>query len=500
MIEASLVQPEIGDDGERRFRMLETIRSYGAELLEQSSEAATVRDVFATTMLAFTEEAFAGLQGPNQREWLRRIDAETDNTRAVLRYLLDRGDHHRAQQMGRALWRWWDNRGRHIEATAWLTDALAGSFEPSLIRFEALHGMAMIGESQGQVEEPKRLLDAALEVAETIGNRRAIGRAIDALGMMRRAAGDYAGSKELHEQSLAIARETGDLILEGAALTSLGGTAFALEDMKTANYYFGLVVESTKKLKHDRYRCIAYLNYGASFAEMGQLEEAQHYAEESYVLASQINEHRTKAMALINIAELAEKRGRLGEARSRLAEALPIFAAMDDRYSIEAVARNLASIARTERDPERAARYLGFAEEMSRGTGATPFPAEGERAERTKQEARAELGDERYNAAAIAGRVMTTAQLIDDISRPIEEAPPVDVETPIAPIDQFGISKREREVLAQLIEGKSDREIAEALFISHRTVMRHVSSILDKLDAPTRTAAATIALRHGLGT
>ena len=53
-------------------------------------------------------------------------------------------------------------------------------------------------------------------------------------------------------------------------------------------------------------------------------------------------------------------------------------------------------------------------------------------------------------------------------------------------------------MLALLIEGKSDREIAEELFISHRTVMRHVSSILDKLDVSTRTAAATIALRHGL--
>ena len=53
-------------------------------------------------------------------------------------------------------------------------------------------------------------------------------------------------------------------------------------------------------------------------------------------------------------------------------------------------------------------------------------------------------------------------------------------------------------MLALLVEGRSDREIAGELFISHRTVMRHVSSILDKLDAPTRTAAATVALRHGL--
>ena len=64
--------------------------------------------------------------------------------------------------------------------------------------------------------------------------------------------------------------------------------------------------------------------------------------------------------------------------------------------------------------------------------------------------------------------------------------------------DQYGLSPREREVLALVIDGSSDREIAAALFISHRTVMRHVSSILDKLEVPTRTAAATAALRLGL--
>jgi DNA-binding NarL/FixJ family response regulator/transcriptional regulator with XRE-family HTH domain len=61
-----------------------------------------------------------------------------------------------------------------------------------------------------------------------------------------------------------------------------------------------------------------------------------------------------------------------------------------------------------------------------------------------------------------------------------------------------GMSRREREVLRLLVEGRSDREIATALFISPYTVMRHVSNILGKLGVTSRTAAATLAVREGL--
>jgi DNA-binding CsgD family transcriptional regulator len=62
----------------------------------------------------------------------------------------------------------------------------------------------------------------------------------------------------------------------------------------------------------------------------------------------------------------------------------------------------------------------------------------------------------------------------------------------------FGLSPREREVLHLVAAGMSDREIAVALSISYRTVTNHVASILAKLDVPTRTAAAALAVRRGL--
>jgi DNA-binding CsgD family transcriptional regulator len=65
-------------------------------------------------------------------------------------------------------------------------------------------------------------------------------------------------------------------------------------------------------------------------------------------------------------------------------------------------------------------------------------------------------------------------------------------------ITPFGLSQRELEILRLIVDGRADREIAGALFISRRTVTTHVTSILNKLGASTRTEAAATAVRHGL--
>jgi DNA-binding NarL/FixJ family response regulator len=64
--------------------------------------------------------------------------------------------------------------------------------------------------------------------------------------------------------------------------------------------------------------------------------------------------------------------------------------------------------------------------------------------------------------------------------------------------DAFGITPREREVLALLADGLSDRDIAESLYIGPGTVRTHLTSLFSKLNVKSRTAAIAAARRGGL--
>jgi len=70
---------------------------------------------------------------------------------------------------------------------------------------------------------------------------------------------------------------------------------------------------------------------------------------------------------------------------------------------------------------------------------------------------------------------------------------------PSSPADSLGLTPRELEILGQLADGMTDREIAEALFISKKTASVHVSNVLHKLDVSNRVEAGRVGQAHGLG-
>ena len=70
----------------------------------------------------------------------------------------------------------------------------------------------------------------------------------------------------------------------------------------------------------------------------------------------------------------------------------------------------------------------------------------------------------------------------------------------LPPVPGLDLTKREREVLALMIEGLNNTQIAGRLTVSPSTIKSHVSNILAKLGVASRTEAVTLALRHGLGT
>lgn len=145
---------------------------------------------------------------------------------------------------------------------------------------------------------------------------------------------------------------------------------------------------------------------------------------------------------------------------------------------------------------EQAARFFGAAEALRERHGLALVPVERPRLERAMAPARARLTRAAFAAAFAAGRALPLEEAIAEalaVADTVAAAsPPTDAAAAL------GLTRREREVLRLLAEGRSDREIAEMLFISPKTAGVHVSHVLGKLGVPSRTAAADHALRHGL--
>src|SRR5207302_1091345 len=143
----------IEDEEEMAYRMLETLREYAAEQLDPA-EQAPLRRRHAEFYLALAEEAGEHLHGPDQGEWLDRLEADHDNFRAALAWSRGEPD---AQEIGLRLAGllhfFWYVRNHVSEGRRWLTDLLAlpGGSGPSPARAAALYGAAGLAAAQGDL-------------------------------------------------------------------------------------------------------------------------------------------------------------------------------------------------------------------------------------------------------------------------------------------------------------------------------------------------------------
>src|SRR5215212_479068 len=161
--------------GEARYGMLEPVRQYALELLEEGAEADETRGQHAAFFAALAEEAYPKLRAAPQVEWLRRLGEENGNLRGALSWALSAGEIATAARLGFALWIFWWIRNRQIEGRRWMEQILLERDElPPQLRIRATVATACMAYGQDDA-------DAALRyAAELMELSRAVGR--DALG------------------------------------------------------------------------------------------------------------------------------------------------------------------------------------------------------------------------------------------------------------------------------------------------------------------------------
>ena len=360
----------------------------------------------------------------------------------------------RGLQLALALFPFSYAQGMVREAGQWLEDLLAaGDDADPHLRARGLFTLAKLKSETGAYDHDRAsaMFQTSLELFAVAGDDRFVARCWSNMALADERAGRDDLALARYDAALAGYAALDDAVGIVNTLVNLGDTAWRLGDLD----------------RSERYSRAALEHQGAD----------EHAYDLPFVSA--------------NLAQIALVRGDIAEARTQFLTGLKSAAAIDFQIGVIDMVAGMAAIAQTVSQPEVAARWLGAVHSACTRVGMAAVPHHG-LWKRTLAATRASLDNVAFEAAHEAGMTLT----LDDAVTQVQQW-----HVPVArhTIEGSGVlSPREQEVLQLLVVGHSDREIAEALFISHRTAQGHVGSIFNKLGVNSRTAAATTAIRDGL--
>jgi DNA-binding CsgD family transcriptional regulator len=186
--------------------------------------------------------------------------------------------------------------------------------------------------------------------------------------------------------------------------------------------------------------------------------------------------------------------GEIEQANAFLKEALALSVQISDSMRIASVLIGFAGVAESRGHADLAAKLIGAADAHHEASGMVLFPRDRALYDKVCARAWEILGDDEFDNARRTGRPLPLDQITSDPRLAPAQAPSA---VSVAD-DKIILTPRELDVLRLVVDGQSDREIADALFIGPRTVQTHVANLLAKLEVGNRAEAAAVAVRTGL--
>jgi predicted ATPase len=407
LIDKSLLRGEEDGSTEPRFTMLETIREYAVDRLDDQGDAPELRSRHADFFLALAEQAQIELRGPGRGSWFVRLELETGNFRSAISSSLTQGRINVALRLVAALTSFWGPRGHWGEARSWLEEVLAQS-EGTRIpeRARALFEAGGLSLFQGEIGTSRARLEQALELAGEVGDRRTLARASARLAWVQVMNGlDVNRAVALGEEGLSVARGLGDPWELAETLNDLGSaygdrdhsqrSVNLLEEALQLRRSIGDVAGIADSLNNLGWEAILAENYPKAVA----------YLQESLELARLLTDRPHVVLALDNLALAYLFAGEPAVAEELFSESLRICREIGDRRVAEEVLIGMAGVAALQQAWDRAARLAGAAARTAVEGELVPSAVVPRIEERFLSAARGALGDELYMAKFDRGRL-----------------------------------------------------------------------------------------------
>jgi len=421
LVDNGLVRQGESAEGEPRFRMLETIREYAIERLDEAGQLADTRTRHLERYVQLAETAEPELTRSGQAVWLERLSEENDNIRAALAWSLESGQVELGLRLAGALVRFWSIRGLMSEGRRWLAEAL-GSVEgvdPAVLgKAHFADGFAALG--QGDYPKAKPSFETALELARQAGDVKLEAMALQQIGWLVMTSGKYEEAhgeraRELAGKALELAGSIGDKLVQSGSLNILAEVAAEEGDEETANELYEKSLTLRRELGDKRLIANSVLTLGRAELTRGDYEKATAHLQEGFGLARELGDTWSMSLALTNLGRVALRHGDDNAQAAKLfADALKLAKERGDQRVTAECLQGMGAVTANSGDEAQAARLFGACDALLERIGATPTPIEVELNEQFLPTVKSSLGDERFTTEWVAGRQEAPEEAIEE--------------------------------------------------------------------------------------
>jgi tetratricopeptide (TPR) repeat protein len=353
LLDKSLVQIE-RSRGAPRYRLLEPVRQYAAQVLEQSGDSAVLRRRHRDWYLALAERAETRLWTGEQHVWLVRLEHEHDNLRAILDWCLTaEGDAEMGLRLARSLWQFWLLRGHYSDGRYWL-ETLLNVAPATVPRRAEVFLQACALAARRDAAAAGALADQGIRAFVARHDQHGRVKAMHLRGMIAWLQFDYPRACAFFEDALAQAKEV-KLPEEAALLThSVGFMRWWQGDIRQARALMEMSLQQVQALDGKADLATSFLHLGWMPLDDHALGPTEMTIENSLLLLREISASAVAAHILANLGCLARCAHDHERAGHLLEESLLRFERLGDRVGRAQVLGQLGNLARVHGDYSRA--------------------------------------------------------------------------------------------------------------------------------------------------
>ncbi|MFC4111393.1 LuxR C-terminal-related transcriptional regulator [Nonomuraea zeae] len=489
LVDKSLV---LCDESRRRYWLLETIKRYAVERLEQAGEHEVLRERHLNVLCELQARHFTTEMVTPDVPWPERLAALTmsrsllDDQRVALDW---------AAESGNAL------LGLRLCTTSTGLLPIGGNLTEIVAWIERLLSLDLTHVPDGQVAHAKAYLAYGLEARDELSRSlevageslaglpppnvfpRCVMHSLMVVVLLRIGRTDEA----LHhaEEGLALATSSGDTWNQAAGLAGLSAVALTRGRLREAQRHGEEALARARAHGHRWIMARTAAQLGAVAEARGDLVAAQAQYELAVPWLQELGSDPELARCLARIGRVAAMLHEFATARERLAASLALGRATGQRQGVARCLVGLSVLAESEGDLESAVLAAAAAATLRESIGQQSATT---RIEELLGRARTKLGDGRTTSLWSRGRAMSP----DDAAHHVLEGERLASAGPVAtePVRHSLLTAREREIAGLLTRGLSNRAIAEELVISPATVARHIANIMEKLGYTSRAQIA----------